>query len=192
MFIWKIYPQTEKILSPEWEAIIASSLGEEIHLDRKIGYVSAREALRLALSDYKILTSPSEIELVRFDSLKRWPQLTLSLSHSKKAGAAVVGLKSEYRSLGIDIELEARVVKKDILERISNAQDKNFRPIELWCLKEAVFKCCMNTRQFVLPIEFSDIVIDNKSWEYAPTGLAGAWEKYEAEGHILVIASLPL
>lgn len=190
MLTWKIYSATQKILSPEWEAVISDLLGVEIHSQRRIGYVSAREALRLSLLEYKIQTTPSDLELSGFDSLRKWPHFTLSLSHSKKAGAAALGLKVEYRSLGIDIELEDRFVKKDILARISHPEDIQRRPIEIWCLKEAAFKCCMNSGYFERPIEFSSIIIKENEWKHVATGLTGSVELHLLEGHVLALATM--
>ena len=81
-----------------------------------------------------------------------------------------------FRSVGIDIEREDRVVKDSIRERIAHKDDANFRNIEQWCLKEAAFKALMNTEQFEKPVEFSSICIGKESWSHSPSGLKGKWE----------------
>ena len=103
-------------------------------------------------------------------------QFTLSLSHTSECGAAMIADRKFFRSVGIDIEREDRVVKDFIRERITHKDDTNFRNIEIWCLKEAVFKALMNTEKFEKPLEFSSICIGKDSWSHSPSGLEGKWE----------------
>jgi 4'-phosphopantetheinyl transferase EntD len=102
--------------------------------------------------------------------------LILSLSHTKDAGAALVASKLVYRSLGIDLELQTRIVKDSIAQRIANENDLPLEKINLWCVKEAAFKALMNTGAFSKNIEFSDIEIKDKTFSHSPSGLSGEWD----------------
>ncbi len=125
-----------------------------------------------------------------FNSLAKWPEITLSLSHTKLAGAAITASRAEFISVGIDIESDNRVVKDSILKRITNSRDINLRNIELWCLKEAVFKCLMNTGIFEKPFEFSEIEISYKRWIHSPSGLEGEWKTIISEQFLIALALL--
>jgi 4'-phosphopantetheinyl transferase EntD len=161
---------------PEWELLIKSTLPDDVHSDRKMGFLLSRDALKNALSDLGISTHPVDLKLTPFHQLEKFPHLTVSLSHTKELGAALVAERKDFRSIGIDIEHEARVVKDMIRERITHPEDRNLRNIELWCLKEAAFKAIMNTQKFDHPVEFSSIKIGNRRWTHSPSGLEGEWE----------------
>jgi hypothetical protein len=175
MLTWNLSKTLSNPNDPEWEVLSISSLSTDVHSDRKNGFLLSRQALIYALKDQGLEISAGALQLVSYSQIRDLPQFTISLSHTKTAGAALVADRKTFRSVGIDIEQEERVVKDSIIERISHPEDANLRNIELWCLKEAVFKTLMNTGEFEKPLEFSSIRIEDKKWSHSPSGYEGEW-----------------
>lgn len=190
MYNWKVTTTLTNPESPEWEMLSLSTLGADVHSDRKMGFLLSREALKSALFDLGFSPSISQLTLVNYHEVVGFPQLTISLSHTKKCGAAVIAERKKFRSLGIDIEEETRIVKDSIRERISHPSDINLRNIEIWCIKEAVFKALMNTDQFPKPIEFSSIQIQNGTWIHSPSQLSGEWLLQNVTPFVMALAFL--
>lgn len=163
-------------MDPEWEVLSRLTLGDDVHVDRKSGFLLARQSLLLCLKDVGIVLSPKGLNLRNFHELQDFEQFTLSLSHTKECGAALLAERNNFQSVGIDVEREERFVKDSIRERVAHKGDTNLRNIELWCLKEAVFKALMNTDRFEKPLEFSSICIEKGGWSHSPSGLEGEWE----------------
>lgn len=176
MHVWKLIKTLSNPKDPEWDLLIKLTLGDEVHSNRKNGFLLSREALIGALKEAHIQANISDLVLDGYSTLPRFPQFTISLSHTKECGAAVIADRQSFRSVGIDIEQEERVVKDSIVERVSNPHDTSLRNIELWCLKEAAFKALMNSGAFEKPVEFSSIEIGEHSWSHSPSGLKGEWE----------------
>lgn len=109
----------------------------------KDAFTNSREALATLLKQegLDIQNLKSDLELINFQHLKKFPDFVLSLSHTKDAGAAVLARKSEVISIGIDIEWNDRMMKPGT-EKFYRNQEDSFYPdnIELWTMKEAAFK----------------------------------------------------
>lgn len=176
MVTWNLSKTLSKPNDPEWEVLIKFSLPDDVHSDRKNGFLLSRQALIYALKEQGLEISAGALQLVTHSEIRDLDQFTISLSHTKIAGAALVADRTNFRSVGIDIEQEERIVKDSIRDRIAHPADKNLRNIELWCLKEAAFKALMNTGSFDRPLEFSSICIGEKKWTHSPSGLEGEWE----------------
>jgi|SRR5690606_32599672 len=174
----------------EWNTLVFETLGSDVHPNRVEGFLLSREALREAFLTFGRELPPHLLKLENYHQIKSFPEFTLSLSHSRDLGAAVLADRKEYLSLGIDIENENREVKDSIWSRVSHPQDVSLRKIELWCLKEAAFKALMNTDSFPAPIEFSSIEIQHKMFSHSPSGISGEWELHQEHGHIVAIASV--
>lgn len=174
----------------EWDTLVLETLGSGVHPHRVQGFLLAREALKEALKAFGKDLSPSLLGLENYHQLKSFPEFTLSLSHSKELGAAILADRKDCLSVGIDIESELREVKDSIWTRVSHPHDVSLRKIELWCLKEAAFKALMNTDKFPLPIEFSSIEIQNQGFSHSPSGISGEWELHQEHGHIIAVASV--
>jgi 4'-phosphopantetheinyl transferase EntD len=176
MYTWKLTNTLANPLDPEWQSLLEMTLGDTVHVDRKNGFLLSREALQSCLKEKGLTVSPRKLMLENFHKINGLNQFTISLSHTKECGAALLADSSIFRTVGIDIEHEERLVKDSIRERIENRSDATLRNIELWCIKEAVFKALMNTDQFEKPIEFSSIEIHKNYWTHSPSGLKGEWE----------------
>lgn len=175
---------------PGWDLLTQLTLGDKIHSDRKMSFLLSRDALKNALKEFGFEVAPAKLKVIEYAELEGFPQLTISLSHTKDWGAAYVAERKDFRSIGIDIEHEERIVKDAVHARIAHPGDENLRNIELWCLKEAAFKALLNTRQFAKPMEFSSIRIENQKWSHAPSGLAGEWELDVINSMVVARASL--
>lgn len=191
MLTWNLTKTLSKPNDPEWEMLIKFSLPDDVHSDRKNGFLLSRQALISALKDQGLEISAGALQLVTHSQIRDLPQFTISLSHTKIAGAALVADRKNYRSVGIDIEQEERIVKDSIRDRIAHPDDKNLRNIELWCLKEAAFKTLMNTQKFEKLLEFSSICIGEKKWTHSPSGLEGEWELEFIKPFVIAKAFLP-
>ncbi len=159
----------------EWNSLAENTIGRDVHPSRVKGFLLSRQALVQAFSQFGKTLEVSDLILDQFDALKGLPDYTLSLSHTPKWGAAIVGERKLFVSVGIDIEPTERMVKTAITERISHPSDIKLEPIVHWALKEACFKALMNTRRFNQNPEFSSILLSDKSWSHF-SGLSGKWD----------------
>lgn len=176
---WTISQTLRDPEDPEWEKLVMSQFPEGLHPRRKEGFLLARSSLRDCLRLVQLDCPIQSLALKDFSLLEILPQFTISLSHTDKCGAAFIALRKDFRSIGIDIEHEERIVKPSVIERIKNPRDINLREIELWCLKEAAFKTLMNSGKFHTPIEFSSISIEKDKWTHSTSSISGKWELSE-------------
>ena len=184
--------QIKKSLIPaqdsQWKQLVRKVLGQGVHVQRELGFCLAREALKACFGQRGIPLEIPELELEKFSAVKGQSSLTISLSHAKDCGAAVVASAKEVISVGIDIEPNDRVVKPMILERISHPADFPLHPLWLWSLKEASFKALMNTGKFEKPVEFSSLKITQHHWLHEASNTQGEWKVDEEQGLIIALA----
>ncbi|MGE3610050.1 MAG: 4'-phosphopantetheinyl transferase superfamily protein [Bacteriovoracaceae bacterium] len=190
MMAWKIIQTLSADLAPVWEGVTNESLGESTHPRRKTSYALSREAIRQLLLEQGHQVSPGDIKLIGFNKIINFPQYSLSLTHSIDVGAAVLASQANYLAVGIDLENKDRKVSSAIRERIVNKEDASLTNIELWCAKEAVFKCLMNSGQFEQTIDFMDIVIKEDEWLHPESGLRGRHEFHLEDPYIINLAYL--
>lgn len=176
MYIWKLCHSLANQKDNSWDLFSKLALGDNVHPHRQKSFILSRMALSDALLEAGYAVIPHDLFLSDYAKLKAFPHLTISLTHTKDLGAALIGDQQTYRSLGIDIEQEVRQVKDSVARRIAHPQDLKLRNIEIWCLKEAAFKAMMNSGKFDRPVEFSSILIEEKRWSHSPSGLSGEWE----------------
>ena len=171
-----------------WKQLVTASLGEDVHPKRVLGFCLAREALRECLETHNIHLGVKDLVLKGFGQVAGVNSLQISLSHSSEFGAAVVAEASKIISVGIDLEPLSRVVKPMILARVSHPQDLDLSALSIWALKEAIFKCLMNTHKFEHPLEFSSIRIGDQSWSQEESGLSGEWKLEQVQGQLVALA----
>lgn len=172
----------------QWEELVQKTLGSGVHPSRQKGFCFARQALRDCLSFLGSNLTIAQLHLENYRSLRDFPELTLSISHTASWGAAVVASSKDYLSVGIDIEPTERVVKEAILKRVSHPLDSSLRPIEIWSLKEAAFKALMNTGRYERNEEFSSILISKMGWSHPSSHISGDWEIKVEEGMVIALA----
>lgn len=176
--------QTLDHLNKPWTELATQSLGNA-HPERVKTFCFAREALRLSLIEEGFKPEISDLVLQGFHSLGRYPDITLSLSHTKNTGVALTGRKEIFQSLGVDVENNDREVKQAIIQKVAHPLDEKLRNIELWVLKEAAFKCLMNSQQLPLEALMTQIQVTASRWIHAPSGLSGECE-LRREGSLLL------
>lgn len=177
MTTWKITQTLTEPFDPEWEKLVQLTLGEKIHPGRKQAFLLSRMALQKCLSENGFYLTPLQLELASFSEIKTFPKFTVSLSHTDSIGAALVCNKTDFKSVGIDIEKEHRVVKPEIVEQMSHPDDVRLRNIELWSLKESTYKALMNSGLLSKSVDFRTIEIKDQKWFHSPSQLQGEWEQ---------------
>lgn len=189
MYTWKVTKTLTNPLDPEWEELASSCLGEAVHKDRKKGFLLSRDALKRSFKMHGIELGIKDLKLKEYHLLPQFPQYTFSLSHTKDFGAAIVGSRQDFLSVGIDIENASRTVKDSVLTRISHPGDlATLRKIEVWCLKEAVYKALMNSGKLPASIGFSSIQLQHERWIHSPSGLEGEWVLHETDDALVALA----
>ncbi len=179
-----------QIQTPEWDALIHKLYGFEVHKNRKQETILSRQALLDALEELGVKLQIQDLVLIDYSQITKLPEYTISLSHTKNCGAALVADKKTFKSVGIDIEPLERIVRPNVLQRVSHPRDLKLESIEIWCLKEAAFKALMNSGNFEKPLEFSSIEISDKKWAHSPSGLEGEWELETSQGFVIAQAFL--
>ncbi len=190
MVIIKSCQSLDNLNKPAGEFLLREEFESKVHAGREESFLLGREALRLALCEHGRPTVLQEIILKTYDEIKGLPEFTLSLSHTDKCGIAALAKRSEYRALGIDIEREDRPVKDELIRKLSHPGDLDLRNIELWILKEAVFKCLSNSHLLETQPLFTDIHISENTWSHPPSSIKGEWELKSLKPFLIGLATL--
>ena len=130
------------------------------------GFTNSRGALAKLLNQENISITDlkTDLELLNYQHLKNYPGFTLSLSHTKGAGAAVLSKASGILSLGIDIEWQERHLKDEAARFYRHPEDSHYEDkLELWTMKEAAFKA-LSPRGFPGVLVLSKIIIKEGSF----------------------------
>lgn len=191
MHSWKLTKNLTDPLDPEWEDLAQTALGTNVHSERKKSFILSRQALKMALKEQGYGASIKDLILINYKDLAAFPEITISITHTKDWGAALVADRKEFLSLGIDVEKAGRVVKDSVGDRIRHPEDlATLRNIELWCLKEAAFKTLMNSGKFPFPLAFSSIQLEAGRWLHPPSGLQGEWRLEHSQDLVVAMAFL--
>lgn len=184
---WKIAHTLSEPGHLDWEVLAQKGLSSDAHPERKKAFLLAREALRSCLIQANLKPDIIDLELKHYCRLDRFPELTVSLSHTRSAAAALIASRSEYRSVGIDLERKDRSVNPLTLKKITNAHDE-LTGLELWCLKEAAYKCFSNSGVESDFVKFSQLEIRRDRWIHSPSGTEGEWELTQDGDFIVAVA----
>lgn len=177
-------------LPAELVDLISLSYPPPLHPGRAAGLYSSRTSLLGNLRKIHPEAEFKDLALKGHGELEHYPDLCLSLSHSAHAGASALGRKEDYLSLGIDIEPLDRLVKENIIQRVTTSHDLKLSNRELWCLKEAIYKCVSNSQLFSGTLEFKDMQIRETNWIHSPSGLQGEWKLWQELDHQVALATL--
>ncbi len=188
MLTFRLAQSLKNPTDPEWPTLADHSFKGPVHTGRLSGFLLSREALRLCLEERGVSAPPRLLTLKSFDALHHFSDFTISLTHTSDCGAALIADRQAYRGVGIDVEHDERVVKQTIMERISHPSDSALDNLELWCLKEAVFKVLMNARASDRPVDFSSIQIGNQRWLHPQSGSEGSWELERVRPYVVARA----
>ena len=123
-----------------------------------------KEEHRLSRYALKHLVGDRAIEIENHLHLRNHPEIKVSVSHTKGAGAAIICEDVKIRSVGIDIEWSQRPVKEGIEKFYINERDDQIDHMKLWMAKEAAFKAIspLYTGDKILVLK--DIVINADSF----------------------------
>jgi len=102
------------------------------------------------------LSFAERVQLTKHYHLANFPEILVSISHSRRYGAALVGsleVNPQLQGIGIDLEYAARPLPATVIKRIQHPQDNLAKipdrddqghplptALAFWCLKEACFK----------------------------------------------------
>lgn len=135
--------------------------------DHDDAFGNSRNALKnlLVKENQNVSDLRSDLVLENFQRLTHYPDYLTSISHTKGAGAAVLALKENYHSLGIDIEWSERNLKTEAQRFYRHNEDVyNVSELTLWTMKEAAFKA-LSPLGFPGVLVLSKIIIqDLKFW----------------------------
>lgn len=190
MQCWKITQTYSNTQESEWSHLTDLTLGKAVHPGRRLGFILSREALRQNLEAVGETPAVEDLILKDYHSLEKWPQYTISLSHTKNAGAALIANRANFLSVGIDVELADRVVSEAVVNRMAHPKDLNLRKLYLWSIKEAAYKCLMNSQKGISAFEFRDFCITKDSWLHVPSNLQGTWELHSPTPFVVALAFL--
>jgi phosphopantetheinyl transferase (holo-ACP synthase) len=120
------------------------ALSRKKYVSASAQHQASREALEFLLKSHGYSIDPCDINLLKFSTVEGVDDLFVSLSHtSPNLAAAVVGEKSIFQSVGIDLEKSGRQMKINSGHHFLNESDDPELHNELlkgWCKKEAAFK----------------------------------------------------
>lgn len=136
----------------------------------------SRPALKKAIEGFLGQTVSTEITIKDHLHLDKFPHILVSLSHTKNIGAALLGNSPELLSIGLDLEVASRLVEERAKKFFFNDNDAPLSLLELWCLKEAVFKALDPVKeQFKLngPILFTNLIVGPDQWRHADSEIFG-------------------
>ncbi|MCR9204509.1 MAG: hypothetical protein NXH75_08030, partial [Halobacteriovoraceae bacterium] len=94
---------------------------------RREHWINSRKALTACLKDLRgiEISDSSQLLIQDHHHLKAFPEILVSISHTRGAGAACAVQKSpHYLGIGIDIEHVDRVIKVAAKEKFLNPTDK--------------------------------------------------------------------
>lgn len=162
----------------------------KVHPGREETYLLAREALRLAFCAEGINLGLKKIILKTYGEMQDYPDYTLSLAHTHKCGVAALAKRSEFLAVGVDVEDESRPIKDTLIQKITHPRDTALRNIEIWILKEAVFKCLSNSGKLTEQPLYTEIEILKDGWSHSPSGLTGDWEIRELKPFLVALSTV--
>ena len=188
MLIFRLSQELNSDELEQWNTLQKMTLGEEVHPDRALSYCLSRDALRACLRAQGVDPKIPQLIVTDHHKISIAEDYTLSISHTKNWGAAVIGSRLKYLGLGIDVELKDRAIKSAVLDRILHSEDQVMEPLSLWCLKEAIFKTLMNAQKIMSPVEFSSILVTSEGWTHADSKSAGTYQLVEHTKLIIALA----
>ncbi|QBF31987.1 4'-phosphopantetheinyl transferase [Thalassococcus sp. S3] len=139
---------------------------------RQREFAAGRRAARAAMAPFGYASTPIPQGA---DRAPIWPDgLVGSISHTKKACVAALALRSDYRSIGIDIEEDSPLEKalwpvicteteRTWLRSQPEAQQGHLAKI-IFSAKEAVYKCQYPISQAVFGFDRVDIALNAKDF----------------------------
>jgi 4'-phosphopantetheinyl transferase EntD len=166
-------------------------------------YHVARKALLAAVSDMGIEANLDKLDIVNHHYIFPIPGTLCSLSHTKDLGFAAVTKNTNYRSIGIDFEIQDRSIPKGSQKYFKTKEDSTrFSDLELWVLKEACFKCLQPLWKRIhldevlslndIKVQDDHFYINNNKGELIKGEIYFEYNKKGQDNFYLALALLPL
>ena len=127
---------------------------------------NSRNALKnlLVKQNHNVADLRADLVLENYQHLTHYPDYLTSISHTKHAGAAVLALRNNFYSLGIDIEWSDRNLKVEAERFYRHSEDiYDVSELVLWTMKEAAFKA-LSPLGFPGVLVLSKIIIQNQKF----------------------------
>ena len=157
---------------------------------------NSRLALENCLQDFGLdqgaIKSVQDLEILKHHCLKEWPEILVSLAHTRGAACAVsIGAAQNICGVGIDIEKLDRRVNPEIISKFITSSDNTLEDyLKTWCAKEAAFKASSyfwrEQKTFVL----KDISVDLSTGVFKVKGLLEGDFEFIEEGDFLICIAL--
>ncbi len=168
---------------------------------RRKQYSSGRRAVQLGLSSFNV----TEIPILFDDRKPSWPvSIVGSIAHSNSLAVAMIGIKQDFRGVGIDIlpkravsdKVRDRILLEEELQVVLRGGDRDW-PTMFFCAKESIYKAsnpetdeflgfrdvCVRFNQS--GTEFSAVtVLEKQSTDLIATGRGYV---FEVENHWLTV-----
>jgi len=130
-----------------------------------------------------------DLEISKHHHLTHHPEVLVSLTHTRGAGAAVTALmSSDLKGIGIDIEKKSRLLRPEVLSKISHhPQEESPTGIHLWTAKEAAFKAVSPFWQQSKTFILKDILVEGDTFSVKQLG-NGTLRWFEWNDYLLCVA----
>ena len=126
-----------------------------------------------------------------------WPEgIVGSISHTDGAGVAVVGPKTEFEGLGIDIERTTRTISEGALKKIAlpaervwitdDPKQQKLRALQLFCAKESIYKAYYPVTKKQMTFKDAFVRWEEEHQAFVGTLLSDLTEVHQA-GDLLVV-----
>jgi 4'-phosphopantetheinyl transferase EntD len=149
----------------------AKRLFPDAHPNRQMEWALGRVAWEVSMRQHGRPTS--HVEWVGHQQIAHSP-VRFSISHTAGWAGAWI---TTFDGVGLDIELRSRMVSPEIERRIHHARDMALTPLELWTVKEAVYKSL--PRELQEKIWLNSIAVTDG--EFEAQGMRGAWQLHPHE-----------
>lgn len=137
-------------------------------------WIGARLALQEAFRHFGVSADPMITPMEGHHALRGLPEWRFTLSHDGSASVAWLAKASETVGMGIDIEEATRSVTPAVRNRIISPKDVTLESVELWSLKEAIFKSLPEAEQSGLPFRYIG-VLPQGGFSVENSSCRGSW-----------------
>lgn len=157
------------------------------HHKRVREWISARLALQEAFRHFGVAIDPMSIPMKGHHALEGLPDWRFTISHDDTCSTVWLAKASGAANMGVDVEEATREVKDSVRERIESPKDAPLSSVELWSLKEAIFKSLPEAEQSGLPFRCIGVLPGGR-FSIEGTACEGQWIQKRAETSIVSYA----
>ena len=157
------------------------------HPSRQRDWLTSRQALKNLFEMQGENISVEQLAHGLQQSLTAFPEFKYSLSHSEAGALVWLVPKNAKLNVGVDLESENREIQEGLDQRIRTEQDdKKLKTLELWSLKEAIYKSLLPSQQ--MGLAFSEIYVLENEFFIPLLSVKGSLQQTIENGNILSFA----